>query len=186
MLGWHLAAAGGRKGGVPAAVAALLLRGLAESGWVSFFAASAPAASAEVRVSRIDAPSIGGQARAGVVGLPRDVYLVSTRQPRAAEAAFGASLFSWAAQGQMLLLWSEAGPPPALGGLDMETLTATGSPGVASLEAILLPGADGDVAALVSKSEPIEKALLMSLRAEAENAQFGWRVLSEDEFSKAM
>jgi hypothetical protein len=50
-------------------------------------------------------------------------------------------------------------------------------------QALVLPGVDGDVAALVSSTVEIEAKMLAALRMEAELGDFDWRVLNEEDFA---
>jgi hypothetical protein len=192
MVGWHLAGGRGVDGGVPPTVAGVLTRALTRSACLSFLDSKEPTESVDVYVKRLEASGLGAKVRAMADGLPRAVYLISTRRPEIAQSAFDASLFSWETQGQVLFLSSPLRPSPQLEWIDMLSITGRESPitcdvlrGI-GVDALVFPGVDGDVAGVVSATSAAEARILTDLRAEAEAAGFAWRMVPEDDFIQVL
>lgn len=189
LIGWRLAAGRPIDGGVPPVVAALLARGFTRSFRVSYFDAAEPPKSTAACVTRLAVSGVGARLRALAQHLPATVFQISTRDPETAKAAFNASLFSWTMQGQALLLSDPEAPSRALGWGEMWSVTERTDPITSdaltalNAQALVLPGVDGDVAALVSSTVEIEAKMLAALRMEAELGDFDWRLLNEEDFA---
>jgi hypothetical protein len=123
---------------------------------------------------------------------PRSAFVISTRLPEVVQGAFDASLFSWELQGQVLLLTALDVPAPAIDWSGMWSLTGREAPlttealGALQVDALVFPGVDGCVMGLISAKPEIEARVLTDLKIEAEASAFTWRMLDENEFSKAL
>src|SRR6187431_2040044 len=170
MIGWRLATGRSVDDGVPPEVALVLARVLTSLGWVSFFEGSDPTRATDDQVDAISSTGIGDRVRAAVAGLPKKVYVVSTRRPELAAAAFDASVFSWVMQGQAILISPCDRKPPALEWTQMLAITGGDKSALEAAvsewgaEAVVRPGVDGDVAGLLAANESVRERALASIR----------------------
>jgi hypothetical protein len=192
MIGWRLATGRSVDDGVPPEVAPVLALALANLGWVSFFDSSEPIRTPDDQVSPINPPGFSGRVRAAVAGLPKEVYLVSTRRPDLVASAFVASFFSWVMQGQAILISPHDRKPPELDWSQMLSITGGESSALEAAisewgaEAVVRPGVDGDVAGLLATDEIVTKRAVASLRDAACSHGFDMRILSESEFAEVL
>ena len=54
------------------------------------------------------------------------------------------------------------------------------------LSGLIFPGVDGDVAALMTTTEDLQRIILGKMQADAESRGLVWRVLTEDDFTAAL
>jgi hypothetical protein len=192
LIGWRLARERPVDGGIPPKIADALCRGFSRCSWMSFFDAAEPLSSAGAQVGRLVVSGLGPRLRALSQRLPSTVFQVSTRLPEIAAGAFDASLFSWAMQGQVLMLSAPDHLPRVLTWAEMWSLSSRERPITSDVlktldvEAVLFPGVDGDVGGLVSANCEVETRLMSALQMGVDAAGINWRILSEEEFIQAV
>jgi hypothetical protein len=192
MIGWRLAGGRSVDDGVPPEVAPVLAHALTNLGWVSFFEGSDPNRTPDDQVRPIKPPGFSGRLKAAAAGLPKEVYLVSTRRPGLAASAFDASFFSWVMQGQAILISPHGRTPPEIEWSQMMSITGGESSALEAAlsawgaNAVIRPGVDGDVVGLLAADEVVKERALACLRDAASSHGFGLRVLPENEFSEAL
>jgi hypothetical protein len=144
------------------------------------------------QVSPINPPGFSGRVRAAAAGLPKEVYLVSTRRPELVASAFDASFFSWVMEGQAILISPHDRKPPELRWSEMLAITGGESSALEAAlsawgaKAVVRPGVDGDVAGLLATDEIVKEHALASLRDAASSNGFGLRVLTDSDFAEAL
>jgi hypothetical protein len=185
--------------GVPKEVAAVLARALTSVARVTFptsvvHAPVTPAwsASGDDLIRDVTWKGLGGYAKATLKGLPKDVVLISTRQPTTAMGLFDDARYPWWLQGQLVMLSPPDAAPPDI---DLETLGAlleqdwtrrADSLAARRIDGILRPGVDGDVAGLLSFANAVKQDFLASLERESRLAGFEWAVEAEDAFAERL
>jgi len=181
--------------GVPKDVAAVLARALTSVARVTFpssvvHPSVTPVWSSfgEDLIRGLTWKGLGGIAKAAFKGRPKEVVLMSTRQPATAASLFDDAGYPWWLQGQVAVLSAPDAAPPDV---DLETLGAlidgdwtrlADSVAARGIDGIVRPGVDGDVAGLLSFSERVEQDFLASLEGESRLAGFEWAVVAEDAF----
>jgi hypothetical protein len=192
MIGWRLAGGRSVDDGVPPEVAPVLAHALTNLGWVSFFEGAEPTRTPDDQVSPINPSGFSGRLKAAAGGLPKEVYLVSTRRAGLAASAFDASFFSWVMQGQAILISPPDRKPPELEWSQMMSITGGESSAFEAAlsawgaNALIRPGVDGDVVGLLAADEVVKERALACLRDAASSHGFGLQVLTESEFSEAL
>ena len=187
LIGWRTACEPAIDDGVPDEVALLLARALSAAAYVSFVTTSEEIARAAETASRLEV----GTARkvaAFVFGsrISGRYFLATTRRPDVAKHLFSDPGMSWSLQSQVVLL-GERGAP-ALEGRTLWTLHATSPIDFALLaphgiHAAVMPGVDGDVAGLVSRSPAAEQAILGFVETEARGAGYAYETVSHEAFA---
>jgi hypothetical protein len=150
------------EGGVPPLVAKVLAGALCESATVSFL-------SDDSRRPRFN--------------------LVSTTDPRVAIALFDEAAYPWTQHGQLALLSGKDTRPPDLTAKQIRALIEHQNPGIAKqagFTGVLLPGVDGDVAALWTFDPAAKRQFLEALLRWCEAAGYRLTNTTEDEFRESL
>jgi hypothetical protein len=125
-------------------------------------------------------------------GAPPNLTLVSTRRPETACRIFDDEGFPWGMQAQAVLLSQAEAPPP---GIDEPQLLAlfdddwtahAASLAAEAIEGVVRPGVDGDVAGVLTLSEPFEQALVGAIEREARGLGAEWAIVSEEFFAEKL
>ena len=179
--------------GVPHDVAAVLAAALSAVARVTFPSSSEQADAAsdwsprdrhDVRL--LSSGGVTASIRAALKGTPRDMVLVSTRNPDAIVRLFDDAAYPWWMQGTFSLLSAPDGRPPDLEWTQAVALLSGPSPSemeslLAAVHGLLKPGVDGDVAGLLMQRPDLDARLLEALGRECGIRAIGWAVVSEDE-----
>jgi hypothetical protein len=183
LVGWRLSRRAIDEG-MPADVGAALVSALASIATLNFLASEAP-------------PTGGGETRTFHRSFfdritsrmrlePTKILMVSTCDPSEAAHLFEDVGYSWAMQGQAVVLSARGAPPPPLSRDTLLSLVeddwAETAAQVAGVLGAMRPGVDGDVAGILSLSESFEQSALTALEREAVAAGFDWFVVDESAF----
>jgi hypothetical protein len=184
-----------QDGGVPQHLARVLARAFTSIARATFPSSAILASASDVwsaangdGVRRLAVKSVRGRIAARLRGAPPEMMLVSTRQPQSLMRVFDDEGFPWWMQGQVILLSRPDAPPPAvdervlLASFDDDWTMNVAALGP-SVDAVVRPGVDGDVAGLWSLAETFEQTVLVALENEARAAGFSWAIVSEEEFA---
>ncbi len=191
LIGWRVSPELEIDGGMPNSVARLLAGALSRAGALTYPCSSEPPPSADSRVQVLNARWLGERVRSALSHTPSKFWLVTTREPLAVRHLLDDGGFPWWLQGQSVLLSlanSEVAPERARllklmdpqRALRREDLTAL------SLLAVVQPGVDGDVAAVVSLSVDVEGEILAAIEREARECGFKWLLVSESDFADTL
>jgi hypothetical protein len=195
LVGWSQTPAP-RDGGVPEDVARVLARAFTSTARVTFpcsFVNTGAAASVWSpldgdHVRALTGKGIGKRIVAKVKHAPPDITLMSTRRAQTAMRLFDDAGFAWWLQGQVVVLSAPAAPPPDVNQAELLSLFdedwARRAASLAGLDVhgVVRPGVDGDVAGLLSLTQPFSERVLGALEHEARTEGFEWDVVSEEAF----
>ena len=183
-------------GGIPDPVARALAGALTSTSRVTFpsshafpSAASSWAECDGDHVRLLTRKGVAGRIAARLRGTPRNITFVSTRRSGCAMQLFGDEGFPWWMQGQIVLLSQPAAPPPEidepqlLALFDDDWIERADALAAGGVEAVVRPGVDGDVAALLARSAAFEQAILAALEREASRLDAEWEIVSEELFA---
>jgi len=191
LLGWRVAPELERDGGMPDSVRLLLADALLQVGVLSYPSSSEPSSSAATRVRLMTGGAVAERIRALMSRVPSKIWLVTATSSSVACQLFDDPGFPWWMQGQIALI-SAAAPAPDL---DRSTLLKLMDPmqpmrladlGALSLKAVVQPGVDGDVAAIISVNKETDAAIATAIESSARESGFEWRAVSEAEFARAL
>jgi hypothetical protein len=195
LLGWSQTPEP-EDGGVPEGVARVLARAFTSTARVTFPASFVKTAAATSDWSPLDGDlvraltgkGIGKRIAAKVKHAPPQLTLISTRRANTAMRLFDDAGFPWWLQGQAVLLSAPEALPPDVNEAELLSLFdddwARRAASLAGLDVqgVVRPGVDGDVAGLLSLTQPFGDRLLAALEHEARADAFEWEVLPETEF----
>jgi hypothetical protein len=170
LLGWRTPAES-VDAGVPAAVAAVLVKVLCDAARVTFLGRLAPSA----RLTGVWQPmGAAWVRRAGPRRMLRraaEYPLISTRAPDIVAPLFEQAAYPWHLRGQAVLLSAGEGPPPEVGTGLLRAIfdghVAASACLAAGIDALLLPAVDGDFAGLYAFTAPRWSALIHALETAA-------------------
>jgi hypothetical protein len=193
LIGWRVQPEERIDAGVPREVAGVLARALAGTALVTFPTSEPCATTSETdTVQVLEATGVFRRLRDHASRTPSRIFLVSTRQAETVRALFEDGLFPWWMQGTLALLGAPQALAPRIARerllsimdlppVDWSSLSELG------VAAVLVPGVDGDVAALFSSASEFEGRFLSALEREARAADFEWVVsASEDDFAEQL
>ena len=195
LLGWSQTPEP-HDGGVPEDVARVLARALTSTARVTFpcsFVKTVPATGIWSsldgdQVRALTGKGIGKRIAAKVKHAPPELTLMSTRRAKTAMRLFDDGGFPWWLQGQVVVLSAPVALPPDLNEADLLSLFdedwARRAASLAGLDVdgVVRPGVDGDVAGLLSLTQPFGERVLAALEHEARAEGFEWDVVSEVAF----
>lgn len=189
LIGWRTSA--NREAGVPGAVAQLLIRAFLRLGQLAYLRSSEPPKRPNTCSQQLQTGSVSGRFSALFTKSPGSVWWVVTSEPEVARELFEDAGLPWWMQGQLIVVSKE----PKTERLDRKKLLHLLNPSVsltpADLDAlralaIVRPGVDGDVAAVVARDSTTEQRLLDSLQLQATSSSFDWHLLTEAAFAEAI
>jgi len=191
LLGWRVAPELERDGGMPESVGVLLTDALLRVGVLSYPSSSEPSSSAAARFRLMTGGAMGERIRALLSRAPSKIWLVTATSSSVARQLFDDPGFPWWMQGQIALI--SATEPPA--DLNRSTLLKLMDPmqpmhradlGALSLKAVVQPGVDGDVAAIISVDTETDAAIVAAIESSARESGFQWRTVPEAEFARVL
>lgn len=201
LIGWRVAPTP-VDAGVPAAVAEILARAMTSAARVIFpcssigqnasTAAWQPNGEDMTRKLTSGGSGLIERVWSNLAGAPSEVTIISTRRPETAARLFDDAAYPWWMQGQIALLCEPERAAPdidrqKLFGLFEDDWTRR----AASLEAagvcgVLRPGADGDLAGLLSLNDKFRDNFLALAESECRSAGFDWMLLPENDFAQRL
>ena len=191
LLGWRVGPELEREGGMSDSVGLLLSGALLRVGVVSYPSSSLPSSSPSTRVRLMNADGIGERIRAVLSRTPSKMWLVTVTSPSEACQLFDDPGFPWWMQGQIGLLSARDSAVD----LDRATLLKLMDPMRPvrraelldlSLKAVVLPGVDGDVAAIVSIDAKTDAAIVAAIEASARESGYQWSIAPEAELAHVL
>jgi hypothetical protein len=191
LLGWRVAAELERDGGMPASVGGLLTDALLRVGVLSYPSSSEPLSTTATQVRLMTGGARGERIRSLLSPTPSRIWLVSATSSSVACQLFDDPGFPWWMQGQIVLI-SAAEPSAALNRLTLLKLMNPMQPmrgadlRALSLKAVVQPGVDGDVAAIMSADTETDAAIVAAIESSARDAGFQWRTVPEAEFARVL
>lgn len=191
LLGWRVAPELEREGGMPDSVGLLLSAALLRVGAVSYPSSSVPSSSGSTRVRLMTGGGMRERIRAVLSRAPSKMWLVTSTSPSVACQLFDDPGFPWWMQGQIGLLSARDSAVD----LDRATLLRLMDPMRPvrradlldlSLKAVVLPGVDGDVAAIVSVDAETDAAILSAIESSARESGYQWLIAPEAELARVL